>query len=251
MLRFCLFLLLAGACTSETGTRSGTSVGNPTKVGLTAARTTGVELTQGFLAADSLVLEPCDSGDAMALALPSGFAFGDWIDVPVGTWCTTTLAVSGPLSIDAVTNGQPFIIDLDLTRNIELTGEWEVVRNSSRYLIELAQPEWLVEAQAEVLEGTRYFGPDHPLAEQLSATVVDDAGLYRDADGDGDIDPSERTSVTDEDDVDDREDDETDEREAFCDEVWGRTFEECIDDGGDEDECSRRADAAYEECIDS
>ena len=237
MARSCLLFFLVGACVSETGTRSGTSVGNPTKVGLTAARTAGVVITQGQLTADALILEDCDGVDEIVV-LPDGWAFGDRVDVPAGVWCSQTVGVTGPLTLDARVDDLPFAIELDLFGDLVFETPWTVERDGSRFLVELASPDWLEPLREEVLAGTRAFGPDHPLAAELAAAVADESGLYRDDDEDGEVDAAERESR-------ERTEDEDD-----CEELARRVYEACLDEGELEDEeCRELSDEAYEDCI--
>ncbi len=178
-------------CTSETGTRSGTSVGNPTVVGLTAGRTDGLSLEAGRIVIDTVVLEDCAGGSVEIDVGRSIALFEDTIEIPEGSWCTQTITTSGPLNMEGSWREGTYTILVDAPE-IFLSGRWDV-ETEAAFVVELGRAQWLSSVLPEFeVPGEVMIGLDHAAQANLSNLLERASALFPDGDGDGQVGDDER-----------------------------------------------------------
>ena len=195
-------LLLLACFTEET--YEGTVIGNPGDGMTVVARSASVELEAASTTVDAVLFTTCD-GDVTEDAV------GDVLDLVEGTalqlaegdWCSLTLVLDAPVEIEALVDETPAYFELEVPE-IELSGDFTL--GDDRYVVELAQPDWLegVDLEQDEDDDTGEEDEDdwelevddeHPAHDELAEALATTSGLYVDPDGDGSLADSERTGT--------------------------------------------------------
>lgn len=198
-----LTLLVLAACRIEEPGGSGIAVGNPPGTGTVNARVAlasaeGVGFTALELPIVGVYLETCEPAEARVVDLRAVLGLrGAPLPIEAGRYCALGLVPEPEAEtvLEGEAGGGTWSFAEPLGR-IELFGEVELV-DGDDVVLELARPDWIDAASFGLApDEHRDIGGERclsdPLCARIRAALMDQAGLYADDDGDGEIDGAER-----------------------------------------------------------
>ena len=171
-----------------------TFIGNPT--GVTLAPLTGITVTGRLLPVSIVETRECgaSTGFRTAPEIENGkLVFG----IPADT-CELRLELGDAVEVSgyATSGGAPIFLELEVPTLVLLFAEpFDPANGTDTYLVEFGMPGWT--GATELLPGgatSAYITPTHALHDGLVDALVAGTAVFANPNGDGVVNPSERTA---------------------------------------------------------